>query len=97
MNTIIAFLGGHIYFFLKDIAPVQNKVDILKTPKFVVDFSEKHVYPNILTDENRRQQGFEVLNLRERGNANNGGNAAPNNQQRGGYVPFGGRGHRLDE
>lgn len=100
IHVIIGIIAGHIYFFLKDIAPLENKLDILRTPKFVVDLTEKYIYPNINIEEERH--AFTVINNpNDRSNNNNNNN---NNEQRRnnfsnerrGYVPFSGSGHRLD-
>ena len=98
--VIVGIISGHVYFFLKDIAPVQNKINILVTPKLAVDFSEKYVYPNVTSPEEMGERGFTLMNNNagdRAGNTNNRPNNQQQPQQRGGFVPFSGRGHRLDE
>ncbi len=43
MENIIGIIAGNTYYFLKEIAPIQKGVDILITPKFIVDFSDKYI------------------------------------------------------
>lgn len=35
ISDIIGIIAGHIYYFLKDIVPIQYNYDILKTPAFL--------------------------------------------------------------
>jgi Derlin-2/3 len=43
IENIIGIIAGNVYYFLKEIAPIQKGVDILVTPKFIVDFSDKYI------------------------------------------------------
>lgn len=35
ISDIIGIIAGHLYYFLKDILPIQYNYDILKTPSFL--------------------------------------------------------------
>jgi len=35
LSDIIGILSGHIFYFLKDIVPIQYQYDILKTPNLL--------------------------------------------------------------
>ncbi len=35
LSDIIGIVAGHIFYFLKDIVPIQYHYDILKTPGFM--------------------------------------------------------------
>ena len=90
-DNIIGIIVGNIYFVLKDVLPLNKNIDLLKTPKFLVDYLEKNFYGYIRLDdddngENGNQPRYEFVN--RGGNANN-----PNNNQRRGFTPFGGRGY----
>ena len=85
IENVIGIVAGHIYFFFKEIVPIQRGLDILKTPKFVVDLTEKYVImEENNTSMNNNQQnennnntryGFSgVYNRGNRNNNNNGGN-----------------------
>ena len=100
-DNIIGIIAGNIYYFLTDVLPVTKNLNILKTPKFLVDLLEKYYYSRITNENvnngnnnqggNNGQFGFGnsgVMN-RGRGNGNNGNNN--NNNQ--GFRAFGGRGH----
>lgn len=90
LDSLEGIIAGHIYFFLKDVAPIQNGLDVLKTPKFLVDFCEKRmnsIQPQIQTVNN---------NSTNNNNGNPGFQNRNNQQGNRGYVPFSGRGYRLD-
>ena len=85
IENVIGIVAGHIYFFFKEIVPIQRGLDILKTPKFVVDLTEKYVIMeennnsmnNNQQNENNNntRYGFSgVYNRGNRNNNNNGGN-----------------------
>jgi len=96
-DNIIGIIAGNIYYFLVDVLPVQKNINILKTPKFLVDLLEKYYYSRLSFDNinggnnnqggNNGNFGFGNSGAMNRGNNNN------NNTNRNGFRPFGGRGH----
>ena len=96
-DNIIGIIAGNIYYFLVDVLPVQKNINILKTPKFLVDLLEKYYYSRLTFDNinggnnnqggNNGNFGFGNSGAMNRGNNNN------NNTNRNGFRPFGGRGH----
>ena len=96
-DNIIGIIAGNIYYFLVDVLPVQKNINILKTPKFLVDLLEKYYYSRLTFDNinggnnnqggNNGNFGFGNSGAMNRGNSNN------NNTNRNGFRPFGGRGH----
>ena len=96
IENVIGIVAGHIYFFFKEIAPIQKGLDILITPKFVVDLTEKYIFmqeDNSSMNSNNNTNygtgyGFSgVYNRGNRNNNNNGGNR--------GYRAFQGHGTTL--
>ena len=97
-DNIIGIIAGNIYYFLVDVLPVQKNINILKTPKFLVDLLEKYYYSRLTFDNinggnnnqggNNGNFGFGNSGVMNRGNNNNN-----NNTNRNGFRPFGGRGH----
>ena len=97
-DDIIGIIAGNIYYFLVDVLPVQKNINILKTPKFLVDLLEKYYYSRLTFDNinggnnnqggNNGNFGFGNSGAMNRGNNNNN-----NNTNRNGFRPFGGRGH----
>ena len=97
-DNIMGIIAGNIYFVLKDVLP-ESKVhlDILKTPKFLVDFCEKYYYdrlPREDTNNNNNgndngQFGFGNSGVMNRGGRNN------NNNANRGFTAFGGRGYTV--
>ena len=97
-DNIIGIIAGNIYYFLVDVLPVQKNINILKTPKFLVDLLEKYYYSRLTFDNinggnnnqggNNGNFGFGNSGAMNRGNNNNN-----NNTNRNGFRPFGGRGH----
>ena len=96
-DNIIGIIAGNIYYFLTDVLPVQKNLNILKTPKFLVDLLEKYYYSRLTYENvntgndnqggNNGNFGFGNSGVMNRGNNNN------NNTNRNGFRPFGGRGH----
>ena len=96
-DNIIGIIAGNIYYFLVDVLPVQKNINILKTPKFLVDLLEKYYYSRLTFDNinggnnnqggNNGNFGFGNSGVMNRGNNNN------NNTNRNGFRAFGGRGH----
>ena len=96
-DNIIGIIAGNIYYFLVDVLPVQKNINILKTPKFLVDLLERYYYSRLTFDNinggnnnqggNNGNFGFGNSGVMNRGNNNN------NNTNRNGFRPFGGRGH----
>lgn len=97
-DNIIGIIAGNIYYFLTDVLPVQKNLNILKTPKFLVDLLEKYYYSRITYENvntgndnqggNNGNFGFGNSGVMNRGNNNNN-----NNTNRNGFRAFGGRGH----
>jgi Derlin-2/3 len=95
-DNIVGIIAGNIYFVLKDVLPMSKNLNILKTPKFLVDSLEKYYYSRLPRDEpnnnnnnNNGGTGFGNSGVMNRGRA--GGN---NNTNRG-FTPFGGRGYTV--
>ena len=101
-DNIMGIIAGNGYFLLKDVLP-ESKVhlDILKTPKFLVDLCEKYYYSRIPREDpnnngntnngnNNGQFGFGNSGVMNRGTRNNN-----NNTNRGGFTAFGGRGYTV--
>ena len=97
IENIIGIVAGHIYFFFKEIAPIHNGIDLLKTPKFLVDLSEKYITdPEDIVNNNMNQQrgnnyysGYGFSGVINRGNRNN------NNNNNTGFRAFQGHGTQL--
>ena len=99
-DNIIGIIAGNIYYFLTDVLPVQKNLNILKTPKFLVDLLEKYYYSRLTYENvntgndnqggNNGNFGFGNSGVMNRGNNNNNNN---NNTNRNGFRAFGGRGH----
>ena len=98
IENIIGIVAGHIYFFFKEIAPVHNGIDLLKTPKFLVDLTEKYINdPNDNGNNNNMNQqrgnnyysGYGYSGVINRGNRNNNNNNNP------GFRAFQGHGTQL--
>ena len=97
-DNIIGIIAGNIYYFLTDVLPVQKNLNILKTPKFLVDLLEKYYYSRLTYENvntgndnqggNNGNFGFGNSGVMNRGNNNNN-----NNTNRNGFRVFGGRGH----
>ena len=100
-DNIIGIIAGNIYFVLVDVLPVTKNLNILKTPKFLVDLLEKYYYSRLtngnVNNENTNQGG----NNRRFGFGNSGavnagrGNNNNNNNNRGGFRAFAGTGHTV--
>ena len=96
-DNIIGIITGNIYYVLKDVLPVSKNLNILKTPKFLVDLVEKYYYSRLPRDEpnnnnennNNGQFGFGNSGVMNRGNNNN------NNNTNRGFKAFGGRGYTV--
>jgi Derlin-2/3 len=35
ISDIVGIAAGHLYYYLKDLAPLQQRLDTLKTPQFL--------------------------------------------------------------
>ena len=97
-DNIIGIIAGNIYYFLVDVLPVQKNINILKTPKFLVDLLEKYYYSRLTFDNinggNNNQRGNNGnFGFGNSGAMNRGNNNNNNNTNRNGFRPFGGRGH----
>ena len=103
-DNVIGIIAGNIYFVLTDVLPVSKNLNILKTPKFLVDFLETYYYSRLTYENlnngnnndggNNGQFGFGNSGAvnRGRGNGNNNNN---NNANRGGFRAFSGRGQAV--
>jgi Derlin-2/3 len=98
-DNIIGIIAGNIYYVLKDVLPVSKNLNILKTPKFLVDLVEKYYYSRLPqedpnnnngNDNNNGQFGFGNSGVMNRGGRNNN-----NNTNRGGFSAFSGRGYTV--
>lgn len=97
-DNIIGIIAGNIYFVLVDVLPVNKNLNLLKTPKFLVDFLEKYYYDRLTYDNinngNDNQGGNNgQFGFGNSGAVNEGRNRNNNNNNRGGFRAFGGRGH----
>ena len=75
-DNIIGIIAGNIYFVLKEVLPVSKSLDILKTPKSMVDFFEKYYYNRIQRedpDDNNDNGNNNVNNNNRFRNGNIGG------------------------
>lgn len=92
-NGIVGIIIGHLYYFLKDVAPLIYGREFLVTPKFVVDWVER-LSKGRPAD---RARFSTVNNNSSSGNYVNRSGSQPggNNNQHRGYVPFSGTGHSL--
>lgn len=96
-DNIIGIIAGNIYYFLTDVLPVSKNINVLKTPKFLVDLLEKYYYSRLPSENantgndnqggNNGQFGFGNSGVMNRGRGNN------NNSNNNGFRAFGGRGH----
>ena len=101
-DNIIGIIAGNIYFVLVDVLPVSKNLNLLKTPKFLVDLLEKYYYSRLTYETvnngnnnqggNNGQFGFGNSGAMNRGRGNENNN---NNTNRGGFRPFGGRGYTV--
>lgn len=83
-DNIIGIIAGNIYYFLTDVLPVQKNLNILKTPKFLVDLLEKYYYSRLTYENvntgndnqggNNGNFGFGNSGVMNRGNNNNNNN-----------------------
>ena len=97
-DNIIGIIAGNIYFVLMDVLPQSKNLNLLKTPKFLVDLLEKYYYSRLTYENvntgndnqggNNGNFGFGNSGIMNRGNNNNN-----NNTNRNGFRAFGGRGH----
>ena len=62
---------GHIYYFFKDLAPINYHWDLLKTPTFLVNYFDRR---------NPRVANFTTLNNQNTGSANNNSRGEFRNQ-----------------
>ena len=102
-DNIIGIIAGNIYFVLVDVLPVSKNLNLLKTPKFLVDLLEKYYYSRLTYENinngnnnqggNNGQFGFGNSGAVNRGRGNENNNN--NNANRGGFRPFGGRGYTV--
>ena len=100
-DNVIGIIGGNIYYVLKDVLPVSKNLDILKTPKYLVDFIEKNYYSRLPSEETTNNNNQESGNnnggnfgFGTSGVINNGDRRNGNNTNRG-FRAFGGRGYTV--
>ena len=97
-DNIIGIIAGNIYFVLMDVLPQSKNLNLLKTPKFLVDLLEKYyysrlTYENINTGSNNQGNNNGQFGFGNSGAVNRGReNQNNNNTNRGGFRAFGGRG-----
>lgn len=94
LDSLEGIIAGHLYFFLKDVLPIQKGIDVLKTPKFLVDYFMNRIPVQIIN--NQRNQNNTNNNNRNNDGGNDFRNRNDTNNNSRGYVPFSGRGYRLD-
>ena len=41
MSDLVGIAAGHLYFYLKDLSPINHATDILKTPQFLVNYFDR--------------------------------------------------------
>jgi hypothetical protein len=41
VSDLVGIAAGHLYFYLKDLAPINHAMDILKTPQFLVNYFDR--------------------------------------------------------
>lgn len=82
-GDIIGLICGHIYYYLKDVVPLQFRKEYLITPKFMARY-DSIGQPKIL---NIRRNNFNDNTTST--STNN------NNNERGSFQPFSGRGTTL--
>lgn len=83
VGDIIGIIGGHIYYYLKDVVPITFRRDFLKTPKFMMRFD--YIGQPETVNNN-------VFNNRNQANQANQGPNQNNNGGRGSFQAFSGRG-----
>ena len=96
-DNIVGIIAGNTYYVLKDVLPVSKNLNILKTPKFLVDSIEKYYYSRLPRNEsnnNNDGSGFGNSGVMNRGRAGGNNNNNNNNTNRG-FTPFGGRGYAV--
>ncbi len=96
-DNAIGIIAGNVYYFFTDVLPIQKNINVLKTPKFLVDLLEKYYYSRLTNDNantgnynqggNNGQFGFGNSGAMNRGRGNN------NNTNNNGFRAFAGRGH----
>ena len=96
-DNVIGIIAGNVYYFFTDVLPIQKNINVLKTPKFLVDLLEKYYYSRLTNDNantgndnqggNNGQFGFGNSGAMNRGRGNN------NNTNNNGFRAFAGRGH----
>lgn len=96
-DNVIGIIAGNVYYFFTDVLPIQKNINVLKTPKFLVDLLEKYYYSRLINDNantgndnqggNNGQFGFGNSGAMNRGRGNN------NNTNNNGFRAFAGRGH----
>ena len=97
-DNIIGIIAGNIYFVLMDVLPQSKNLNLLKTPKFLVDLLEKYyysrlTYENINTGNNNQGNNNGQFGFGNSGAVNRGReNQNNNNTNRGEFRAFGGRG-----
>ena len=97
-DNVIGIIAGNVYYFFTDVLPIQKNINVLKTPKFLVDLLEKYYYSRLTNDNantgndnqggNNGQFGFGNSGAMNRGRGNNN-----NNTNNNGFRAFAGRGH----
>ena len=99
-DNIIGIITWNIYYELKDVLPISKHLDILKTPKSLIDFVEKYYYSRLPPEEpaNNNNEGDNNnvgnFGFGTSGVINNGERRAGNNTNRG-FRAFGGRGYTV--
>ena len=89
LGDIIGIVAGHIYYYLKDVVPLQFRKDYLITPNFMRRF-DNIGQPD---QQNRRRNNFSSdVRSENTANTNNTNNNTNDSNSRGEFQPFSGRG-----
>jgi hypothetical protein len=41
VSDLVGIAAGHLYFYLKDLAPINHALDLLKTPQFLINYFDR--------------------------------------------------------
>ena len=69
IENLIGYISGYLFLFLKEEFPKQKNINILKTPKFLVDLTEKYMEFN-----NKAKIKQNITNQFNTNNVNNNNN-----------------------
>lgn len=100
VSDLVGIAAGHLYFYLKDLAPLNHALDILKTPQYLINYFDR----TATTRVSPSQPTFRSVN--NQNTSGTFGNTPQANQSTGAtyrstsetgtgnqFQPFQGRGH----